>query len=832
MSRFVCIHGHFYQPPRENAWLEDIEIQDSAYPYHDWNERVTAESYSPNSAARILSSDNRIIDIVNNYSRMSFNFGPTLLSWMEKKAPDVYNAILEADKESQERFSGHGAAMAQVYNHMIMPLANQRDKRTQVLWCIEDFRSRFNREPEGMWLPETAVDTDTLEVLAEAGIKFTVLSPYQAGHVRKIQTGQNSESKSKKSTGQSSGDKKNDEGEWTNVSGGKVDPKRPYLCNLPSGNTIVIFFYDGPISQEVGFGDLLANGERFANRLMGAFADNGDPDQLVHIATDGETYGHHHNHGDMALAYCLYHIESRDLATITIYGEYLENHPPKYEIEIVENSSWSCMHGIERWRSDCGCHTGGEPGWNQQWRKPLRDSLDWLSEQFAETYADKVATYLNDPWGTRDRYIEVVLNRDEEHVQQFLNREANRKLSQEESVRLLHLLEMQRHSMLMYTSCGWFFNEISGIETIQVIQYADRGIQLAQEMTEREGLESGFRDRLAKAPSNIPRIDNGAQVYKQSVKPARLDMNRVGAHYAVSSLFKDYPEITNIYCYTTKSEEYDHKVAGKLRLGIGRVWVKSDITWHESHISFAMMYLGDHILNGGVRSYQGEEAFQEMEQEIKTAFMKSDISEVFGYLDSHFGTHHYTLWHLFKDEQRKIFQQILDSSLERIEFSLRRIYEDEYPLMQAMREIHMPLPAPLTNTLEYILNADIRKSLESEEIDFERLESLVGEVRKWQVELDTDTIPFVTSQRIVEMLKSLANEPEDTDIMQEAHHILEQVQQLPVSLDLWEAQNIYFDIGKQLYEEMKQRAESDDEAAEKWIQAFGALGDYLRVRFE
>ncbi|HKJ68071.1 MAG TPA: DUF3536 domain-containing protein, partial [bacterium] len=459
------------------------------------------------------------------------------------------------------------------------------------------------------------------------------------------------------------------------------------------------------------------------------------------------------------------------------------------------------------------------------------DALNWLRENFTAIYEEEAAEYLADPWKTRDEYIEVILNRDPEQVDAFLKEQAGNNLSDDDMVRLLHLLEMQRHAMLMYTSCGWFFDEISGIETTQVIQYADRSIQLAQEITGNNGLEEGFRDRLAEAPSNVGHMKDGADVYNRYVKPARLDMNRVGAHYAVSSLFKEYPEITRIYCYTTRNEAYDHTISGKLRLSIGRVWVKSDVTWHEALISFAMMYLDEHIMNGGVREYQAEEAYDTMHQEIKRSFLKSDISEVFTLLDTHFGTHHYTLWHLFKDEQRKVFDEILESSLERVEFSLRRIYEDEYPLMQAMREIQMPLPPALTTSLEYILNVDMRKLLESEEIDLDRLENLVDEVRKWDIDLDTDTIPFVASQQVVALIEQLAKTPENIEIMQNLQRLLRQLQQLPVKLDFWEAQNIYFDIGKLLYEDMGEQAEEDETAA-NWVRNFSKLGDYLDVKFE
>jgi alpha-amylase/alpha-mannosidase (GH57 family) len=398
MEKYVCIHGHFYQPPRENPWLEAIEVQDSAFPYRDWNERITAECYNPNAAARILENHITVIDIINNYSKISFNFGPTLLSWLENNAPDVYAAILEADKESQKNFGGHGSAIAQNYGHTIMPLNNRRDKETQIIWGIEDFRQRFGREPEGMWLAETAVDMETLELLAEHGIKFTILAPHQAGKIKHIKA-------------------KN----WLDVSDASVDPKRAYFCKLSSGKQINLFFYDGPISQQLAFGPLLKSGVKFAERLLGTFNEDDNNAQLVHIATDGETYGHHQKHGDMALAYCLHHIESNEHAKITVYGEFLEKFPPEYEVKIIENTSWSCVHGVERWRTNCGCNSGRE-GWHQEWRTPLRDALDWLRDKMIPIYETEGAQFSKDVWELRNNYIKVILNRIPDNIDKFLSR--------------------------------------------------------------------------------------------------------------------------------------------------------------------------------------------------------------------------------------------------------------------------------------------------------------------------------------------------------------------------------------------------------------------------
>src|SRR5712692_8441916 len=386
MERYICVHGHFYQPSRQNPWLEAIELQDSAHPYHDWNERITAECYAPNTAARILDSTDRIVQIINNYARMSFNVGPTLLAWLEQQAPEVYEAIIAADRDSQVRFAGHGSALAQAYNHMILPLANRRDKYTQIVWGMRDFAYRFGRQPEGMWLPETAVDLETLDLLAECGIRFTILSPTQACRVRALS-----------------------DRAWRDVSGGHIDSTMPYVQHLPSGRQIAVFFYHAALARGLAFERLLNNGEQFAEQLLGAFSAQLPGPQLAHVATDGETYGHHHRFGEMALAYVLDSMETHDLARLTNYGAYLEQYPPTHEVEIIENTAWSCAHGIERWRSNCGCRTGGPPEWQQTWRTPLRAALDWLRDTLASAYAQHGSRILRDPWAARDDYIAVVL---------------------------------------------------------------------------------------------------------------------------------------------------------------------------------------------------------------------------------------------------------------------------------------------------------------------------------------------------------------------------------------------------------------------------------------
>ncbi len=498
MERYICIHGHFYQPPRENAWLGRVEWQDSAYPYHDWNERVTAECYLPNATSRILDGEGYIGRIVNNYAKISFDFGPTLLAWMESNSPDVYRAIVAADRESRNKYSGHGSALAGVYNHMIMPLANHRDRYSQVSWGIMDFEHRFGRRPEGMWLPEMAVDLETLDIMAELGLKFTILAPHQAGQVRRLGAS-----------------------DWNDVRGGSIDTTQAYRVDLPSGRRFNVFFYDGPIAGEVSFTDILKNGDVFAGRLFNAFSDKRNYPQLVNIATDGENYGHHHRYGDMALAFALDRIEANGLARLINYGEFLEKYPPAREVEIIEKTSWSCVHGVDRWWSDCGdrAGSGDHPDWNQKWRTPLRNAFDWLRDNLAGRYEEKARRLFKDPWAARDGYIDVVLDRSQDSVNRFFNEYAVRVLSGDERTTALKLLELQRHALLMYTSDGWYFDELSRPEPVQVMQYAGRAVQLAEELF-GDGIEEGFLSVLQQAKSNLPAQGDGRRIYENMVRPA------------------------------------------------------------------------------------------------------------------------------------------------------------------------------------------------------------------------------------------------------------------------------------------------------------------------
>ena len=695
--------------------------------------------------------------------------------------------------------------MAQVYNHMIMPLANTKDKRTQIIWGIKDFESRFKRKPEGMWLAETAVDLESLDLMAEQGIKFTVLAPHQAKRI--------------KEGGQ--------EMLWHDVSVAKVDTRVPYRCHLPSGRQISIFFYDGPIALGVAFEGLLNNGEQFARRLMNAFNADHSGSQIVHIATDGETYGHHHKFGDMALAYCLQYIEKSQLAQLTVYGEFLQKYPATQEVEIVENSSWSCVHGIERWRSDCGCSTGGQPGWNQKWRAPLRQSLDWLRDQMSSLYETQMAAFTNDPWGVRDRYIEVILDRSEENIGRFLHNTAGRALKEDEKIKILKLLEMQTNAMLMYTSCGWFFNEVSGLETVQILKYAARAIQLTQDASGVD-LEEGFMSRLAVAISNVPELKDGAHVYRAMVKPSVVDLLRVGAHYAMTSLFEQYASCANMYSYTVQSEQYDLKEAGRLRFAVGRAKVRSQDTWEQATICFAVLHLGDHNFIGGV-DYLNADEFTKMRTLTMNAFLESDTPGVIGGITNYFKYNNYSLWHLFKEEQQKILNQVLGSTMDDIETSFRQIYDHHYPLMQIKNDISLPLPRMLMTVVEFVLNRDISAALEAEDVDIKRFKQLVEEMKRWSFKRDQANFTFLASQRISSLMSRLSDHPDNIHLMEKIITILGLLGQLSLDLDLWKAQNTYFAMGRKIYPDIISRA-GTDELAGRWVKLFRHLGEILQVK--
>jgi len=800
-NKFICIHGHFYQPPRENAWLEVIEIQDSAHPYHDWNERISAECYGPNASSRILDRVGGVIkNITNNYSRISFNFGPTLLSWMELYDKETYHGILEADKESIQRFDGHGSAMAQVFNHMILPLANRRDKETQVIWGVRDFEKRFKRKPTGMWLAETAVDTESLEILAEQGITFTALAPRQAKAIRKI-----------------------GETNWTEVNDQTINTRRSYCCILPSGKSITLFFYDGNISQSVAFNGLLNDGKGFAERLINSVDRNDSGSQIVHIATDGETYGHHHKHGEMALAFALDYIEKQSDIELINYASHAARFAPEYEVQIIEDSSWSCVHGVERWRDNCGCNSG-KPGYTQTWRKPLREALDWLRDTLNIIFEEEGKKFFQDPWDARNEYIKIVLSRTDEIVNRFVKKQA---LHEGIDInKALRLMELQRHAMLMYTSCGWFFDEISGIETVQVMQYACRAIQLSKQLTDQD-LESEFLARLEAAPSNVATYENGANVYRKLVWPSKTNLTRVGMHYAVSSIFEEEPENLPLFNYKATNEFFVKKEAGEQKLVTGITKVRSLVTRSEKKFAFAVIYLGKHDLIGNLSLDIELDKFFGMQFRMVNAFEEGRLGDVISIMQTYFGAEKYSIWSLFKEEKRKILDFIASQGMEDIENSLRRTYNRDYPLVNALSNNDIPIPKAYKTTFEYILNADLLKCFQPDKINVKTLERIGAELEHWNLKIeDTGKVERLAGESIFKEIKRVRVERENVKRIERLNRLFPVLEKFKLEPNLHQSQNLYFEMS------LENKVKKPSELNEDWMKQFYLLGDNLGVKVE
>jgi len=770
-NRFVCIHGHFYQPPRENPWLETIEVQDSAAPYHDWNERVTAECYAPNTAARVLDADGYITALRNNYSRMSFNFGPTLLSWMEHARPDVYAEIRRADQESCRRL-GRGNALAQVYGHCIMPLADQRDQATQVRWGIADFAHRFGRHPDGMWLPETAVDRQTLEVLARNGIRFTILAPGQAARVRY------------------------DGRDWEEVGQAGIDCSRAYRCNLAPGVDVTLFFYDAEIAHGVAFAGLLNDGRNLARRLTDASAAR-HADSLVHIATDGESYGHHHRFGDMALAAAIESIDGAGAVQLTNYAAYLDHVPVRDEVEIRENTSWSCAHGVERWRADCGCNSGGHPGWQQAWRAPLRQSLDWLKTHLDEIFERVGARVLHDPWAARDAYATALLQRDETHRAEFLERHAIGRTHSRERSRIWKLLEMQRYGLLSFTSCGWFFDECSGIETVQILTYAARALQLAAEFG--ANLEPEFVHRLQAMRSNLPQYHDGRHVYRQLVRPQLADGSRMAAHHAITSLFTAPTPLTRVYAYRVTAVDSTTEHAGSAVFAVGHARLVGDATEQSEDFVYAALHLGGHDIHCAVAPSTPKIDYPQLKSELLATFFGEPLTELVRRMDRAFGGTFYTLRDVFVAERRRILDQVMAQAMADCTAEYERMVTNNRRLLDFLAQAGVPLPEELRIAATFVVQRRLEAATE-------RLVSAAdgaaatlaawSDATRWRITPSTDGVRRLLDEAVTVAVSRIG--ADDTasgapaPALARAHALLDVADALALRLDMWGAQGRYY----------------------------------------
>lgn len=645
---FATIHGHFYQPPRENPWTGQIQRQDGAAPFHDWNERITDECYGPNGRSRVLDPQGRITALVNNYAHVSFDFGPTLLSDLERRFPRVYRSILDADRESAARHGGHGNGIAQAYNHAILPLASLPDKRTQVRWGLRDFEHRFGRPSEGLWLPETAIDAETLRVVTGAGVRFLILAPHQALRTRQL------------------GERK-----WEDC-GAAIDSGRAYRCFAdPARRTWVdCIFYDGSLSVAASFEHLLRDASSFADRVQAAGRGRG-ANALVHLATDGEIYGHHEAFADMCLAYFFHDEAPRRGLRFVNYPEYLDLFPPEHEVQLNftdtgEGTAWSCAHGVGRWIRDCGCSNGGRPGWNQRWRTPLRRGLDALRDQVQGAFLTHAGRHLRDPWAARDDYIEVLLRSDGETRAAFLQRHLRAPVDGETRRMIWSLLGATHQSMLMYTSCAWFFADISGLEVQQNLGYAARACDLAQPYC-GEPLEALLLTHLEQARSNDPEWVDGARVFRTLIRPRRVGPEHAAAQAALEAAVLDRALDRRVFQYGVQGK-LDSNCGGEETECTGHLRVADESREEAWSWSFSVP--------------PGTLA-QRAVALVPTVDPEASVGPFTGTLG---------LMDMQLEVREEIAQAALGQSLEDEDARLREIFRESRAAMQVLVDLRLPLP--------------------------------------------------------------------------------------------------------------------------------------------
>ncbi len=800
---YVVIHGHFYQPPRENPWIEEIETEATAQPFHDWNTRIAFECYTPNSSARIYDGANRILDIVDNYEHISFNFGSTLISWLEIHAPLTYQRILEADRRSQVR-RGHGNAIAQAYNHAIFPLLTPRDRETQVIWGLKDFEHRFGRRAEAMWLPETAVNYPTLATLVEQGMKFVILSPHQAKQIRPL-------------TG----------GSWE-MQANSLDTTQAYRCFIPElaghpgkRNYIEVFFYNGEVASDISFGELLRDSYRLSARLTEPFAPDKYRPQLLHVATDGENYGHHKKFGELSLAHAVTRVLLERGFTVTNYATFLEIAPPRMMVEIAlgekgEGSSWSCAHGVGRWQEDCGCATGGPADWHQKWRAPLKKAFDFLNGRLAEIFEQEGQKYFRDPWSARNAYIAVILNRQPEVLEKFFSQEGRPRLSREDRVSALRLLEMERHALLMYTSCAWFFADLAGLETLQVLKYAARALQLGQYFSQ-ESLESAFLQRLEQATSNIPAEGNGRQIYERRIKPSVVDFSKIVNHWVIFWLKNRERQCpARVYHFQVESLEHEVRTQASIELAAGRLRLTSGITRVTRNLAFFTAYLGSYLYRTQVMRDLEQPRFLSLKQEL-FAVLESAPENLIPAMAKRLGEDYLTVHDVFQDEKESIFRDLLHPNHEEAVGLIAHHFAEAKSLLKAMANERLPLPRLYRALGEISMNrnlVELLRKLEPEPASLaesEELLDLIQEAALLGLKLQSGEGARILQHILEHHLMHLAADM-SKKTAQDLYKFLELVRRMPITLELTEAQNFFFTLMQEQFPPLAARSERDPEA--------------------
>jgi alpha-amylase/alpha-mannosidase (GH57 family) len=761
----LVIHGHFYQPPRENPWTEEVGRERSAAPFHDWNERIAAESYRPNGLARVVGDHNNIIGLVNNYALMSYNVGPTLMSWLERHAPDIYELMVSSDAE------GHGA-IAQAFGHTILPLATESDVRLQVRWGLADFRYRFGREAEGMWLPECAVNDMVLRVLAEEGVRFTILAPGQAAQMRSLDGSH----------------------DWVDVQQSWFDTSRPYRWVHPDGDGkgVDIVFYNGPLSHTLAFEMSGLSSQALVDRMIAAsMGRNG----LVTLATDGETFGHHHRYGERLLAYALdVEAPNRGLKRTNLNNFVSENRPT-HEVRVHE-SAWSCAHGVGRWKEDCGCETGAGPGWNQRWRSPLRAALNGLRARVEMLWNDRAGALFLDADAARFEYVNVLIGA--ESQKSF----AAAHITGDE-VDAFTLLEMQRHAQSMFTSCGWFFNDLAGIETVQILRYAAHVVDLINELGEDPHLET-FLSTLAEAYSNVGSEGNGVDIWNRHVVTARVDAERAVQHLALSEVIENEAR--------ESFGAYEIEVRGRTRTQRGSVVLASGVaclTHRRTRRTYAYAYaalgLGGLEVVGSLRRLEDEHDETALES-IRSQFEgRAPVTNLLRAL-SEMGPAEFDLSVALPDERDRLMSDTAAFLTERYAESYQRLYADHRAALEDLVRYGYNLPPELRAPAEVALAHQFQTAVMGAESStnpqaYDSAIAIARQARATGFEVDSPTTSQFVERLVKDAVFSAVKRPNNKTV-RAALDVLKLKDELGVGVNLDACQEaLYFAVHSERFSE-------------------------------
>jgi alpha-amylase/alpha-mannosidase (GH57 family) len=780
MTTALVIHGHFYQPPRENPWTELVEREPGASPFHDWNERIHAECYRPNAFARISDTHGRVERIVNNYTRLSYNFGPTLLNWLERHQPETYRRIVEADRASALRHSGHGNAIAQGYHHAILPLCNERDRRTQIRWGLADFRRRYEREAEALWLPETACDDATLAALIEEGLRYVILSPFQAEAVRAL----GSET-------------------WQDVSDGRIDTTVPYsyFHRDGSGRSIAVFFYNGQIARGIAFEGLLASSHGLLAACARAARGGA---QIVNVATDGESYGHHFRFGDRCIAYGLEVEAERFGLKVTNYGEFLDEHEPAEEVLIKpgpngEGTAWSCSHGLGRWTRDCGCNASALGGWNQRWRTHLRAAFDLLRDDLAPKFEEAGGELLRDPWAARDEYVELLGPGGAARREEFLMKHAGHPLSVDEKVRALTLLEAQRASLTMYTSCGWFFNDISGIETVQTLRYAGRVVETMETLGLAPPTEA-FLEILSEAKSNLPEQSTGADIYVRTVAQSRVTPQRVAAHVAICNLIEleEHESACETAGYTYRKLDFRKQRHGRVTLETVRLALEEEATGRRQEFALAAMHFGEIDYYCALRAYRTPAEYEEAAARLWSHLRAASLPVLLRVALEEFGPDEFGLEALLPQGQghlsRSVFGKLVARFMEEYEY----LYEENRRVIERLQEIGFHPPRELRLAAELTVGLRLEREIRGQRRgagDYRAAVEIARDAARFGYRIDRTSVTRVFEETVTEAARFVVVRPEPDNI-RSARALIDLGRELGLEANLERGQEIIYEAAR------------------------------------